>query len=885
MPIPLVATKLHIPSTPPELVPRPHLLQQLDAGFQRKVTLVCAPAGFGKTILVCKWLQTFTVSAAWLSLDETDNNLNQFLGYLVAALQQIDPAIGQGLLEILSDVETVAFEPLLVECINTLAAVAETTRRAVLVLDDYHVIANEAIHQALRYLVEHLPLALHIIITSRADPPLPLSRLRVRQQVHEIRGDDLRFTAEELELFFRQTMRMDLTRHAIQQVATRTEGWIAGVQLAALSCQGQNRQQAEQFIATLTGSDRYIADYLIEEVLQRQPPNLRVFLLQTSILERLSPALCDAVMARENSHQLLQQLESGNFFLVPLDNERQWYRYHHLFQDLLRAQLQFHQPTRVATLHQRACDWYAKHELITEALHHAFAAEDLERAVQLVETHAFPLILQGNVRVPLSWLDRLPESVRQQRLRLSLDYAWSMALTTQIDRIDRFLQPAERMLADMADSQAATERVEAQLLRGLVTTHLQDAERGLAESSQILQSLPQEETLWRGAALLMLAEGYYALGRMTAIVRVLSEGLPLLQSSGATGLVMLAAGGLIQSQRIQGRLRLAEQTCQRMLAWATAQGRQNTLAITFVYVDLGEIYREWNRLDEAEGYLHDGIRLAELGSMAPAGADCYLALTKLRMGQQDWQGAQQALDQAVAMRPGHYPPSIVGLNALQIRLWLQTGALHLAEAWAESCGLTLQDDPSNFHELEYHALCRIALAQGKPQEIFPLLDKLKAHSLADNRITWLIDILLLRTMALEMQGQDKEALDSLAEALQFAKPEGFVRRFVDEGEPIAPLLRQAAAQGIETHYALSLLQAFPTESPTTTVKQPLVEPLSQRELELLALVANGMSNQQIAEELIISLGTTKKHISNILGKLAARNRTEAVQRARELHLL
>lgn len=895
MPTPIVATKFYIPPPQPTLIQRPHLIERLNENCHRKLTLIAAPAGFGKSTLVSEWLRQLDARAAWVSLDEGDNDLVQFLRYLVAAMQRVDATVGQDLVQVLEDAESAAFEPVLAELINDIVDATPVdatpagvpTPHFVLVLDDYHAITAAPVHEALVYLLDHLPDGLHIVLMTRSDPPLSLARMRVRQQVHEIRVRALHLALHEVQAYFHHVAQVDLPLDAVQQLEARTEGWIAGVQLTALSLQGQKQAEAEKLVATLTGTNRYIADYLIEEVLHHQPPEIRNFLLQTSILERLSPTLCDAVTQQHNGYTVLPFLESNGFFLIPLDNERQWYRYHHLFLDLLRAQLHFQQPDQIPVLHQHAADWYARRGSIFDALRRAFAANDPALAITLMEDHTFPLILRGNFRRPLAWLKQLPQAELDQSPRLLLDYGWLMALTTEIDKIAGIVRLVEQNLAD-ADADDPTvrqQRIEIGLLQSFTATHTGEPERGLTLSQQILDKLPHEETLWRGIACLIQAEAYYTFGNITEINRALTQSEPLLRQSNAFGLVMFATGGLLQASIIQGQLHHAQQLCQRTLAWATEQGLQQNPALAFMYVDLGNIYREWNELATAESYLMEGIRLAEIGNITAARSDCHLALTKLYMSQGDWPGAQRALDEAKATRPGEYPPATIAMNALQLRIWLQTGALHLAERWMQSSGLSLLDEPTSFHGLEYCALCRLAIAQGQLDPAFVMLDKLLQQSLADHRTTWVIEILLLKAVALHMQGKRPQALGALTDALQWAKPEGFIRSFIDEGDAVADLLRQAAIKGIEVAYVTQLLEAFQEEMPNADLEQPLVEPLSKRELELVQLVAEGLTNQQIADQLVISLATTKKHMSNILGKLAAANRTEAVGRARELNLI
>lgn len=909
MSTPILQTKLYIPYFEShELIARPRLSEQLSRGMNRKLTLVAAPAGFGKTALVCKWLQERKPPTAWLSLDEQDNDLLLFLRYLVAALQQVDPQVGRLLAQNLAEMQTVAVEPILVELINEIDEVTTAaTGKIVLVLDDYHVIQDERIHTAMVYLVEHLPRQLHIILTTRLDPPLPLPRLRVRQQLNEIRIKDLRFRAEELQAFFSNVMQIELAPDVIAMLAGKTEGWVAGVQMAGLSLQGQDQMQTERFLADLTGTDRYIADYLVEEVLDRQPPAERAFLLKTSILERLSPALCDAVTREQNGREMLGRLEVGNFFLLPLDTERRWYRYHHLFVELLRAHLQIQQPDFPNELHQRACDWFVEQGWIDEALHHAFAGEDHARAVQLIERNASAIYLQGNVHAPLAWLQRLPHALVMQRPKLSIAHAWILLLATEPEELPPFLHAVQPLIEHGENDLARYLKLQCDLLR--IHIHLQQGElaRCIEEGERVLQVLSlrdqpsqakhfgpqisaQEETLLRGCALYKLAGACTLHGAIPKAHGLMARAVALSQVSNSLTLTMLAGSSLARIEVTQGHLRMAEQTCHRLLDWATEKGWQNSPVTSYMFTILGEIYREWNQFEQAERYLKDGERLAKLSDIARVRDEAAFLLVRLRMGQAEWQQATEILNRIVSTSPPDYHPVAVYSDALQVRLWIATGATDRAAAWARTVNPSIMEQPDDLQAQEYLTLCRVALAQGCPQDAYPLLETLRMQAVADGRLTRLIEVLILLALTLDTQeGRESEvnrqALAYLGEALRLAKPERYVRRFVDEGEPMAYLLRQAAAQGIEPAYVTSLLRVFQAEMPTANDTQPLPDPLTERELEVLRLVADGFSNQQISKQLVVSIATTKKHMSNILSKLSAKNRTEATRRAQDLGLI
>ena len=887
----MLQTKLYIPQPRSGLVSRPRLFERLNEGLQRKLTLISAPAGFGKTTLVSNWFEQIDVSRAWLSLDESDNDPAGFLTYFVAALQTVKPDIGQGTIAVLNAPQPQSPEAVVTTLINDLVTLSNPVA---IVLDDYHVIQARSIHNALIYLLDHCPPQLHLIIASRDEPPFPLARLRIGNELNELRATDLAFSSDEAGSFFNEVMGLDISPENATLLDNRTEGWIAGLQVVGLSLQGRDSGDQARFIEAFTGSHRYVLDYLADEVLNRQPQHIQDFLLQTSILNRLSDSLCDAVTGQNNSQHVLEQLDAANLFLISLDNRRHWYRYHHLFQDFLRHLLQQRHPDLVPQLYHRASHWFEQYNLIDEAVEMALAGNDTSRAADLIEQTAQTVIWQqGQWATLLHWLEVLPVELVNSRPRLCMIHAWSIVPTGDFEAAEIRLQQAEQRVeqdgktAEAIGGQVATIRATIARLRGdLATT--------ITLSYQALELLPQEEAFSRTSTALNLGAIYF-LGDDTVLAQqMLTQAKTEALAANIVTLAIVTLGYLAQLEVRQGRLHRAEALYQQALD-LTRQPEyagQTNFTTGMPYAGLGELYRERNDLDTATRYLEQGLALARQVNNWLILASVHISLAGVKLAEADAEAAQLHLQEAeiLANKPEvvwswiHTP-----VAAHLIPLWLKQNKIDPANQTAESW--QTQNDapqpPDFWLEQQNIALTRLVLAQGDYAEASTLLEQLAQNAKATGRQGSFIEILVLQAIAFSALTRTDEALEALEHALQLAEPENYMRLFVDEGEHLAPLLQQAVARNIHAGYAGSLLQAINAEikvAPASASSQ-LLDPLTDRELDVLRLIAAGLSNQQIADELVIAHGTVRQHINRIYSKLNVKSRTQAILKAQELNLV
>jgi LuxR family maltose regulon positive regulatory protein len=906
----LLATKLHVPRPQPGFVPRPRLVDRLDEGLARGLVVVCAPTGFGKTALLADWAGSGRRPVGWLSLDTADNDPARFWRHTVAALDRACPGIGERVGPLLGPPAPSSFEGLVTALINELDA-RPGNDEMLLVLDDYHLIDTQPVHAALTFLLEHLPPELRLVLTSRSDPPLPLARLRARGQLAELRADELRFTPDEAAALLREATGPSLPGAAVAALTARTEGWAAGLQLAALSLRGQ--ADAAGFVATFSGSHRYILDYLTGEVLERQTGQVRGFLLETSILERLSGGLCDAVTGRTDSQVMLEQVERANLFLVPLDGVRGWWRYHHLFADLLRARLQQQQPSRVPALHRAAAAWSEEHGLADDAVRHALGAGDPVWAARLIEQHFDGIFLQGESATVQRWLSGLPADLVRARPRLCLAQAWMALVGGDVDAAGPPLDAAERSPADAADERfepssgraasvlanvpaaIALDRAFLAYLRG-------DAEGTAGFASQALAKLGEGDwmlDLWIRS---MRALAEWLRGRLADAERGFAAIVTGWHTAGERPLAASACHFLGQVQRAQGRLDAALATYQQALEITAPPGQAAIPAAGIGYVGMAEVAYQRGELDAALRHVTEGITLCGQLNWTQPLATGLATLAWIRHAKGDPAGALEAIGEAERAAPG---PAVANLfnpvPAQRARLLHAQGEVAGAARWTQERGLGADDDPAYQKEREHLVLARVLLAQGRPGPALALLDRLHASAAAQGRIGSVIEIQALQALALAASGDEAAAVDALAEALTLACPQGYVRVFADEGAPMAALLgrlvaaqraERAAAHGVPFGCLARVLQALgqkhavPGSGSRAAAPVPgLVEQLTARELEILRLVAAGTPNQRIAEQLVVTLDTVKKHITHLLGKLGAANRTEAVARAQQLGLI
>ena len=722
---PILATKLYIPRLRPNVVSRPHLLERLNEGLHRKLTLIAAPAGFGKTTLVSEWVAFIERPTAWLSLDEGENDPTRFLAYLVAALQTIAPTIGEGVLGVLQSPQPPPPEAILTVLLNEITTLPD---HFVLVLDDYHVIDAKPVDIALTYLVEHLPPQMHLVIATREDPQLPLARLRARSHLTEVRAADLRFTASEAAEFLSQVMGLSLSAEDIAALEDHTEGWIAGLQLAALSMQG--RQDVHGFIQAFAGDDRYIVDYLVEEVLQRQPAPVRSFLLQTSILDRLSGSLCDAVTGQKEGNARLEALERGNFFVVPLDDKRHWYRYHHLFAEVLSAHLMAEQPNQVATLHRRASAWYERNGSEADAIRHALAAGDFGRAADLVELAVPAMGRNRQEAMVLGWLKALPDELVRARPVLSVHYAGALLLNGELEGVEARLRDAEQWLdtkTDMGElaltSSAEMVVVDEAEFRGLagniavyraaIALALGDVANTMKYARRALDLVPEDDDHWRGSAAGFLGLAYWTSGDLEAAHRFYAECMARVQRAGYLSDALGCSIALADIRISQGRLREAMSTYERGLQLATEQGGTVLRGAADMHVGMSELHRERDDLDAATQHL---LRSKELGEFAGLPQNRYrwrVAMARIREAHGDLDGALDLLSEAERLYVSDFFPNVRPVAALETRIWVAQGRVGEALDWAREQGLSAHDDLSYLREFEHITLARVLLAQYK----------------------------------------------------------------------------------------------------------------------------------------------------------------------------
>ena len=906
----LLATKLHVPDPRPGFVPRPRLADRLDEGLGRGLVLVCAPAGSGKTALLAGWARCGPRPAAWLSLDAGDNDPARFWRHAVAALDRVCPGIAARVGPLLGPPPPPSFEGPVTALINELAAQPGTGEVA-LVLDDYHLIDSQPVHASVEFLLEHRPPGLRLVLASRSDPPLPLARRRARGQLAEVRAADLRFTIEEAAALLQQVAAapdMALPDAAVAALTARTEGWAAGLQLAALSLRGQ--ADVTGFVAAFTGSHRYVLDFLAEEVLERQSDQVRAFLLETSVLERLSGPLCDAVTGRTGSQALLEQVERAGLFLVPLDEVRGWWRYHHLFADLLRARLQDEQPGRVAPLHRNAAAWSEEHGLADDAIRHAVAAGEMTWAARLIERHFDAVYyLRGEAATVQRWLSALSAELVESRPRLLLAQSLMAAASGRVEAAEPLLDAAERTSAGAAQEpfeptagRAASMLVNVPALIAIHRSYLSelrnDADGAAAFASKALAASSAGEWLLDSMTRWNLAVADWLCGRLAEAERAFVSGIAGRQAAGLPTWSAWGSYELGQVQRAQGRLDAAVRTCQQALEFTAPPGRPPLPAAGPAHVSLGEVAYQRNELDDAIRHVTEGIRLSRQFVYTMPLAAGLATLAWIRQASGDPAGALEAIGEAGQAAPG--PPGLVNpVPAQRARLLLAQGDEGAAARWTEECGFGADDEPDYPREPGHLVLARVLLAQDQSGRALRLLDRLHAAAAAQNRIGSVIEAGALRALALAASGEEAAAVAALAGALTLACPQGYVRVFADEGPPMAALLGRliaaqrsgSAAAGVPLGYLARLLRAFgpehavPDTGPGTAAVSGIVEPLTSRELEVLGLLAAGRSNQAIAGQLVVTLNTVKKHVSHVLDKLGAANRTEAVTRARELDLI
>lgn len=907
MDVPILPTKLFTPVSSTKLVPRPALQKIITGDLSRKLTLVSAPAGFGKTTAICACTDCWNRPATWLSLDNGDNDRNRFLTYFVAAIQKINPVFGQHVLDSINPDYTVKTEQLINTLINEILAV---TQPFVVVLDDYHLISNPEIHDLLIYLIENQPPNLHLVISTRSDPPWPLARLRVRNQISEVRSKHLRFTKEEATFFLNEIMKLQLTVDQIERLEQRTEGWIAGLQMAAISM--QNKDDVSAFLDGFSGEHRFVMDYLLEEVLNQQSPEITDFLLKTSILGRLTGDLCEIVTGNKNSLAILWQLEKANLFLVPLDDQRIWYRYHHLFADLLQKQLQVQQPDLISELHKQASVWFSKAGYISNAVNHAFETEDMDFAASQIETHTLTLIKRGEIGITRKWLESLPDETIRSRPVLSIAQAWTSAKFKTLDIAEDLLAQAEATLAmDYALDEGA-DRIGQQFLsnqisvlqviisrvRGDTTAKQREIVQKALDSDQLANDTAARATLY-----FRLGLCYLDLGRHDQAEQIFSQAIELGKSSGNHYAIHVAGYGQMVIARQKGQLQQIIRIGKQNLAY-TKERIDHQILDGIDLIMMGSVYYEWNQLDQAREYLTRGLSLVEqigLTEVVVKG-QYYMTCTKIASG------AEVQIPDLIGITERSHPRLTSYAEALLI-----STKLLLVErtkdpqyeisvnSWAEKQDLRLKEKSTYDWEIQeklVHAriLCRQYSIQADAETRTKLEDFLRFISEQRQVIEglgWtgvLIEVDVVLALVYQVLRNNTEARKALERGMQLAEAENFVRIFVDGGEAMRQLLSQARSAGIRAGYSQKLLDSFES---TTTSTQPekhehfanLIDPLSEREMDVLRLLNSQLSVPEIANQTHLSPTTIRTHVQNIYGKLGVNRRLEAIQKAKDLKLL
>ncbi|HSB65247.1 MAG TPA: LuxR C-terminal-related transcriptional regulator [Anaerolineales bacterium] len=905
MSLPLLLAKFNLPPVNPYLVRRERLLNLLDEGVQHGhlLTLVCAPTGYGKTTLVSQWVHqheggkfpqvSFPGKSTWLTLDQWDNDLARFISYLVAALQQIQPGLGQGTLAALQSVRSSAPHVLATLLINDFSKLVDSS---ILVLEDYHTINTQSIHDFMSYLIDHQTQQIHLVIISRSDPPLPLARLRAHAQLTEIRQSDLALTNAETEEFLVQLMGLALSSEQLLDLERRTEGWAAGLHLAALSMRQSSNIPA--FIQTFSGGHDYIADYLTGEVLELQDEMTKNFLLQTSILKQLSAPLCEAVTGQPGAARILKKLLADNIFLISLDYAGEWFRYHALFADLLRKRLEQTHKDLLVNLHYQAGGWYAQNRMFDQAIEHYLAGEDFDAAANLIGENVERILMHGQTSTFLRWLEAFPADHLHSHPVLVVYQGVAMLL------LGRSPEKALSFLQEIASSSTKF-RGEADTLQALYSVLKGKASEAIQISERALQELPAERAFLRILAADSLAMAHTLRGDLNSAALAFEKVVEAAQKAGNVIMRLIGLSNLAGLRYQQGQLRQASADYQQVLNISQEQFLEGSQPMSRALLGMGEIAREWNDLEGACKYLTEAAELfkqyIDIGLSV-----AFVSLARVYLSQGDWGKVQASLEMArqhsKASKTTKLDDELVEI--MEARLWIAAGELDRAEQWARRRGLldrAMEDlvalaerNATAFEvvQVEYLTLARLFLAQNEPNKALEILRIVLSHNEKRAQMRRVIEVLILQAIANQQQGADGPAMQVFTRALTLAEPEGYRRTFLDEGQPVARLLQQAIAAGQSTLYAKNLLAGltmqgfpFPASVKKTGSVQALVEPLSERELEVLGLIAEGLTNQEIGGRLHISLSTVKGHTTNIYSKLGVNKRTQAVALAQSLDLI
>ena len=904
----LLSTKYNLPPLSSQLITRPRLNKKMDEGLRQDclLTLVSAPAGYGKTTAVREWIHHLKKKSdtkaevgypkdfAWLTLERSDNDFGRFLAYLLAALRTINPDIGRGILASLQTPKPPNVEMLATWLINDLA---ELPGRFVFVLDDYHLITAQPIEDFLTFLVEHQPTQMCLVIASRADPALPLARLRARGQITELRQDELRFTLPEVEDFLKNVIAIELSQQELATLEERTEGWIAGLQLTSLSM--RNLSDLPSFIRAFSGGNVHIADFLTGEVLNQQPDPIKTFLLKTSILDQLSAPLCEAVTGTTMAQDHLEKLMEENMFLVPLDQQREWFRYHALFADLLQKHLRLAHPEIVEGLHLRASQWYSSQNMFAQSIEHALEGKGYDQAAELIKLLGADLMKRGEANTLLRWLEALPVDTRLAHPLLLVYYGLVLLLCGKPPEV------AKSALDEIVSTGKVEAQGELETFEGLMAMMRGDVTEAIQFSEKALKTLAPGKSFFRSLAADSLGMAYILQGDSFAATKAFQKTVEISELSGNVMMTLGALSNLAGLLVLQGQLHAAADAYQRVIDLAAERLGQRAPLTGKAFLGLGMLAREWNDLEGALRYYEKAIEMFK-SSVEIGLPVVYLSAAMVKLNQRDHPAVKEFIDLALQFSQASTSTTLDDklTEETQVRFWVIQGKLDLAQEWLQSKSYL---DPSFLDPIRqvspgaismaiaqqniYLTLARFYLAKKQPDHALEILEPLLKIFNEKGYFRRVIEVLTLKALALEKQKQSESALQVLNQALTLAKPEGYLRTFIDEGEPMAQLLYSAATQGMHPTYIGSLLAAYSEEDSKVSIlgrstesSENLIEPLSQRELEVLNLLAEGLSNQEISSKLHISISTVKGHTSQIYGKLNVHNRTQAVARARSLGL-
>lgn len=877
----ILETKLNRPHLPKRLVSRPDLIKRLSSGLSRKLTVISAPAGYGKTTLLCQWIGQINRPAAWYSIDKTDNDKVHFFTYLISAIQKIHPGVGHDSLRLFqAQSKMPSMEYILGILINDISSIKDDF---LLVIDDYHLIDSKDVHNNFFYLLEHLPPRMHVVIATRSDPPIMLARLRSQAQIVELRANDLCFNKDEISSFFNHVMGLNLLISDIEKLDSRIEGWAAGLQMAALGMQG--KEDISSFVQAFTGSSRYIMDYLVEEVFEGQSEDIQDFLYKTSILNRMNGPLCNTVTGQNDSQAILESLEQANLFIIPLDDHRNWYRYHHLFAELLKKRLRDTMPNEVKDLHRKASLGFEDQVLITEAIDHALKAEDYSRAEALISRIAEQLWFKGEQGILLTWIALLPKNRVAVNPGLYTILAMCVSLDGRFDEADEYLLAAEDNLGD-SDKQ----------LKGMidaVRSYIQDY-RGDYKSSEgygksALSILTDEHAIWRCLASCAMGDVHVQKNsHLERAAESYQEAVRCANIAGDHYCVTLAQHRLVVMYQRRGQLRKALQRIEQYISEENPWNNQSG-ALFLIY---GELLYEMNRLGEAEEQINRSLELCLHQHHAAAIPYCRIKLAQIRLALGDnhtaFRETQQAMD---LLRRSDIPPWVESfVVSWKVKYHIIRGELDLAEDVLQQRALSLEGAFTYPNVSEYLVFCRSLSAQGRTEEALELLKRLDKHLVAMDWMNLAFETRLVQSLVLQSKGRKDEAMDVLASVLALAEPEGYMRLFVDEGEPGKELLQGATRRDIHSEYVNKILfemdhQHAWKKQANRTDQTRIMEELSERELQVLRLLRTPLSSTEIGQELFISSNTVRTHIKSIYAKLDVHNRREAIDKGQELGLV